>query len=48
MTATQKLLSELEDALDVKVYSDESATFKPLMSHEDLQVDEVQKVNTKC
>ena len=36
MTPTQKLLSKLEDALDVKVDSDESATFKPFMIHEDL------------
>ena len=47
MTPTQKLLSKLKDALDEKVDSDESATFKPFMIHEDLQVDEVQKVNTK-
>ena len=36
MTPTQKLLSKLEDALDVKVDSDGSATFKPFMIHEDL------------
>ena len=36
MTPTQKLLSKLEDPLDVKVDSDESATFKPFMIHEDL------------
>ena len=46
ITPTQKLLSKLKDALDVKVDSNESATFKPFMIHEDLQVDKVQKVNT--
>ena len=46
ITPTQKLLNKLEDALDVKVDSNESATFKPFVIHEDLQVDKVQKVNT--
>ena len=45
MAPTQKLLSKLEDALDVKVYSNESATVKPFMIHEDLQVDEVHKID---
>ena len=46
ITPTQKLLNKLEGALDVKVDSNESATFKPFVIHEDLQVDKVQKVNT--
>ena len=46
MAPTQKLLSKLEDALDVKVVSNESATIKPFMIHEDLQVDEVHKIDT--
>ena len=46
MSPIQKLPSKLEDALDVKVDSNESATFKPFVIHEDLQVDKVHKVNT--
>ena len=41
----QQVSKDLEGALDLKVDFDESATVQPFTIHEDLQVDEVQKVD---
>ena len=41
----QQVSEDLDGALDLKVDFDESATVYPFMIHEDLQVDEVQKVD---
>ena len=41
----QQVSEDLEGALDLKVDFDESATVQPFTIHEDLQVDEVQKVD---
>ena len=41
----QQVSEDLGGALDLKVDFDESATVQPFTIHEDLQVDEVQKVD---